>query len=47
MRKYGLRSQVGFNSPTNTDPEILIMINNAAQAKFSNMIRELINISRS
>ena len=45
MQKYGLRSE--GSTLTEVDPEMLLMISEAFEAKFGNIIRELIDISRS
>lgn len=45
MQKYGLRSE--GSTLTEVDPEMLLMISEAFEAIFGNIIRELIDISRS
>lgn len=45
MRKYGLRNSQSEYACV--DPEVLIMLSKAAEIKYTNIIRDLLNISRS
>jgi hypothetical protein len=45
MRKYGLRNS--GNEFACVDPEILLMLNKAAEIRYTKIIRDLIEISRS
>ena len=46
MRRFGLKTRSKAFSSTKTDPEVLLFLNEAMKIRYEQIIKELIQISR-